>query len=418
MQVTAGPDGFLTTSGDPDYALNVVLTDYLHAAQERRRQGARQRRCRGLRKELSKRDLVRLIGVIHRRLAWIEQHEHELAEPRRWQRLLSRLAKRLYSPKLPFAAADLVAESSRRTGRHARCGGSGPKNSWSPLPRPTICRRNSRAELRQLPGRAQGQVPEPGGLPGRRAARAYAAVARRERSDRSEALLERDDPARPARDDRAGSGLDWRALVPPHQGERPGKATEGLAERSGEAARRGRRAGIPRPPGMPGSRRSSASQPQPLSVPGSHVLRGLLWYAALIDNPALATDLADAARRQVEGQAKRREDDGRRWSACWSRQQPEVQWPPLQRLQLNGERPAARSRTCSGRLRRTRHRRRRSARARLVEDAARVWRLLDKMMERLQSARFAVGIADPQPVDHAAATDRHAPAIAPAAASA
>src|SRR5712692_9478195 len=108
MQVTAGPDGFLAISDAADYAANVVLTEYLR---ERQADGdkALARALPRLRKELSKHALVQLVRATHRRIGWIAEHESELSEPYRWQSFLAQLARNLYSPKLPFAAEDLIA---------------------------------------------------------------------------------------------------------------------------------------------------------------------------------------------------------------------------------------------------------------------------------------------------------------------
>src|ERR1041385_4729564 len=107
MQVTAGPDGFLTTSEAADYSANAALTDYLAERQEIGNK-ALEDALRRLRKELKKPDLVALPLAIHRRIGWIGEHEGELSEPRRWQDFLAQLLRNLYSPKLPFEAADLV----------------------------------------------------------------------------------------------------------------------------------------------------------------------------------------------------------------------------------------------------------------------------------------------------------------------
>ena len=107
MQVTSGPDGFITTSDIGDYSDQALLTEYLH---QRQIDGdaVLARVLSQLRKQLSKREQVALVRIIHRRIGWIAEHEGELAEPRRWQGFLSQLAYKLYSPKLPFEAEDLA----------------------------------------------------------------------------------------------------------------------------------------------------------------------------------------------------------------------------------------------------------------------------------------------------------------------
>src|SRR6516165_1124272 len=108
MQMTAGPDGFLASSQAADYGDQVTLTEYLQERQSDGNKALEQVLLR-LRKNFPKQELVGLIGAIHRRIAWIAEHERELSEPRRWQDWLAQLARNLYSPSLPFAAEDLVA---------------------------------------------------------------------------------------------------------------------------------------------------------------------------------------------------------------------------------------------------------------------------------------------------------------------
>jgi len=88
VQVTIGPDGFVANSEMDNYAAHVRLTEYL---QERQADGG---------KAL---ELVALIRAIHARIAWIAEHGSELSDPMRWQEFLA-----LYSPRLPFDAADLI----------------------------------------------------------------------------------------------------------------------------------------------------------------------------------------------------------------------------------------------------------------------------------------------------------------------
>src|SRR5579862_6456934 len=100
MQVTPGPDGFVATSDMSDYRQQIVLTDYLKDYQTIGGAALEQILPR-VRQELSKRELVALIRAIHRRIAWIAEHERELSEPKRWQDLFSKFARNLYSASLP-----------------------------------------------------------------------------------------------------------------------------------------------------------------------------------------------------------------------------------------------------------------------------------------------------------------------------
>ena len=102
VQVTIGPDGFVANSEMGNYAAHARLTEYL---QERQADGGKalERVLPRLRKQLSKSELVALIRAIHARITWIAEHDGELSDPMRWQEFLA-----LYSPRLPFDAADLI----------------------------------------------------------------------------------------------------------------------------------------------------------------------------------------------------------------------------------------------------------------------------------------------------------------------
>jgi len=75
-----------------------------------------------------------------------------------------------------------------------------------------------------------------------------------------------------------------------------------------------------------------AAEPSPLSVAGSHVLRGLLWYAALARDPAIgeaALWVVDAAWKPK----RRAEKVVVALVPLLEGMPPETAWPPLQQLQ-------------------------------------------------------------------------------------
>ena len=392
MQVTAGPDGFLTTSGDPGFALNVVLTDYLRATQEEGDKALETTLPR-LRKELSKRELVSLIGVIHRRLAWIEQHEHELAEPQSWQRRLSRLAKNLYSPKLPFEAADLASMVAAHRVTRALWW-FGPEELVVAFAETHDLPPELATELRRYQAELKGKFQNQAGY--------QVAV------QHVHMLLWHDenDPFDPKhcwsetirgdlREMTGPARTHWKALFRHIKGNAPAKPSKGWQkEAQARLAAIGEKEFVDRLAAWfaPFQRQV----PQSLSVPGSHVLRGLLWYAALIDDPALGPILLmllDAkwkAKRNVEKTMVA-------LVGVLAAQPPAVRWAPLQRLQLEWGTTSGQIedllRATAGELGISADELRAQG---LLKSPPGFGDLLDKMMERLQSARFAIGIVDPR----------------------
>ena len=109
MQVTSGPDGFLATSDAADYSGQVLLTEYLRERQADS-DTALVRALAQIRKQLSKRDQAALVRTIHRNGSPGSPSTKESWQSHAAGRGSCRSsAQRLYSPKLPFAAADLVA---------------------------------------------------------------------------------------------------------------------------------------------------------------------------------------------------------------------------------------------------------------------------------------------------------------------
>jgi hypothetical protein len=307
MQVTIGPDGFVAQSGMGDYAAHARLAEYL---QERRKSGstALERALPRLRKELSNRELVALIRTIHTRIAWIAEHERELAEPGRWQEFLAQLARNLYSPRLPFEEADLIALLAGHR-EHRALWSFGPEEllvafigAHDLSPRLAEALRRFQAELKGLPG----------GMKYQNQAGYQVAVAH------VHMLLWHDenDPLDPSRcwsegirqDLRAMSGAQrarWRALFRHIKGNAPAKPSKGwVAQAEKHIAQVTHRAFLARL--VVWLAPFASGEPQPLSVAGSHVLRGLLWYAALTKDPRLgsvASTLLDArwkAKRNVD----------------------------------------------------------------------------------------------------------------------
>ncbi|HKX07905.1 MAG TPA: hypothetical protein VJN67_06905 [Stellaceae bacterium] len=307
MQVMVGPDGFLATAETPDYAAHVLLTEHLH---ERHAEGgaALERALPRVRKQLSKPELVALIRATHARIGWIAEHERELSHPRQWQDFLAQLARNLYAPSLPFEAADLTLMLDGHR-RHQALWGFGPEELLVAFLETHDLTPELAAALRRFQAELQGV---PGGMKYQSQAGFQVAVAHVHMllwHDEGDLL----DPKQcwsnaVRRDLRAMTGerkAHWKALFRHIKGNAPAKPAKGwvkegekcLAAVGHEDFANCFRAWL---------EPFKSEEPQRLSVAGSHVLRGLLWYAALTRDPDLAE--ATLVLLDAEWKAKRNLD--------------------------------------------------------------------------------------------------------------
>ena len=306
MLATPGPDGFLATPDVADYPSHVLLTEHLR---ERQAAGgeALERALPRLR-TLPKGELVALIRAIHARIAWIAEHERELSEPRRWQDFLAQLARNLYAANLPFAAEDLITmlEGHRK---HCALWSFGPEEMLVAHLETHDLSSTLAAELRRFHADLKGA---PGGMKYQNQAGYESAL------QQVHMLLwhNESDPLDPSRcwsdrvrgELRAMSGTrqaSWKALLRHIKGNAPAKPAKGWLK---EAEQRLARVGLDdfRERFCCWLAPFSSAEPQSLTVAGSHILRGLLWYAALPKDPALAAaalSLLDAvwkAKRNID----------------------------------------------------------------------------------------------------------------------
>ena len=397
MQVTAGPDGFVSTSAVAEYPSHVLLTEYLN---ERRANGGQALECAlpRFRKRLSKRELVALILAIHARIGWIAEHERELAEPGRWQDFLAQLARNLYSASLPFSARDLITLLQGHR-KHRSLWWFGPEEllvtyieTHDFLPELAAELRNFQAELTGFPG----------GMKYQNQAGYQVAV------QHIHMLLWHDesDPLDLSRcwseavrcDLRAMSGArrdHWKALFRHIKGNAPAKPAKGWLK---EAEKRLAQVGVVdfRDRFCAWLAPFRSSQPQPLSVPGSHILRGLLWYSTLIDDPALASvalTLLDATWK-----AKRNVDKVMvALVGVLEMLPPPEAWPPLLRLQQEWPTSSVQVerllKHTAGRFGITEEELK--ARA-LLKPKLDLTEQVDRVMERLSETRAMIRIRDPR----------------------
>ena len=333
MQVSAGPDGFVATAETPDYPAHVLLSDYLR---ERQTAGgvALERALPRLHKELSKAALVALIRAINARIGWISGHEHELSEPGRWQEFLAQLARNLYAPRLPFEASDLIL--MLRSHRENRTLWSfGPEELLVAYLDAHDLTPELAAELRRFQSELQGV---PGGMKYQSQAGYTVAVSHvhmllwHDESDPLDTARCWSDGVR--RDLRAMTGerkAPWKALFRHIKGNAPAKPAKGwLKEAEPRLAAVGREDFRACVRGWLAPFRTA--EPQRLSVAGSHILRGLLWYAALARDPELAADAL--ALLDATWKAKRNLDKVMvALVSVLETLPPATAWPSLLRLQ-------------------------------------------------------------------------------------
>ncbi|MBV9583264.1 MAG: hypothetical protein JO213_00080 [Alphaproteobacteria bacterium] len=305
--MAVGPDGFVATSVAPDYAPQLLLTEYLRERQNVGDKALADALPR-LRKALKKPELARLIGAIHTRIAWIAEHEAELSEPFRWQTFLAQLARNLYSPSLPFEEADLIALLKGHR-EHRGLWSFGPEELLVAFIESHDLSPALADELRRYQAGLAGGA---GKMKYQNQSGYQVAVAH------IHLLLWHDehDPLDPARcwSDIARRDLRsmgeaqraaWKALFRHIKGNAPVRPAKGwITEAEKRLAQVGHQNFLDRLNAWLAPFQSA--QPQALSVAGSHVLRGLLWYAALTRDPALGAvvlTLLDAkwkAKRNVD----------------------------------------------------------------------------------------------------------------------
>jgi hypothetical protein len=284
MPVVIGPDGFLCSRSDPHYAFHAALNEILV---EQTKPGAGDYAVAGtgverLKKQFSERQLIELVTVIIMRKAWVTLNANDIAQPTIWRDRLHYIRAHLYRAKLPFTAADLcrlmpVCDAYLALidclVEHFKRHGLTPELS---------------AELRRFRTRYQESV---GGV--------YGVGADLLGLQRLNMLLWHDEwdeldlaacwSERVRRDYRAMTGdrrARWRALLHHIRGDAGSKPAKPWAK---EAEKRLAAVGIEdfrtMIRGWFDAFRSP--EPLPLSLAGSHVLKGLLWYGALARDAAV-----------------------------------------------------------------------------------------------------------------------------------
>jgi hypothetical protein len=299
-----GPDGFLLAPDDPLRSAHLRLNDFLVA--EEPRDAATSTVDAGPWRKLPKRELPGLTLAVLRRLLWLDQHDGELDTAHVSRIRLSRLLRVLYAIKAEFTERELGAILNATTPLLGRIAPYGPVERVTEY----LKRNDLTFELCQ-------------------SLRAFQAGLREEMSESQASMqslrqtlhmllwMDEWEPLDPSRcwsecvrrDFREMTGerqMNWRALLKHLRGNAPvrmpkgwAKDAEPLVSAVGIDDFRDRIAAWFAP--------FRSGQPLPLSVPGSHVLKGLIWYCAVTNDAearGCALWLIDAKWRQKRNTGK------------------------------------------------------------------------------------------------------------------
>jgi hypothetical protein len=298
MAATIGPDGFVCMTGDPLAREHAALNAFLAV----RGAGSRpvdEAAFTDLKKSCTKAELVAVVLAIYARLDALEAHRGELREASHIADALARLARYLYAAKPPFGADDLVVMLAAHR-RHAVLWFVAPPEIVADYVGDNDLTPALAAAIRSYQDAFQAALRQ----------RQYTGQAAQQAAQQhlhllrwldawDEIDLDRCWSEIIRRDLRAMTGAEaarWRGLLRHIKGNMPtkpaarwSKAGERLLRTVGIDDFRSRLSGWLQPL-RPGAE-------LPLSVAGSHVLRGLLWYAALTQDAAtiaVALSVVDA----------------------------------------------------------------------------------------------------------------------------
>lgn len=273
-----GPDGFLLSANDPLYTAHVRLNDYLLA--EEQRNPALVPFDAAIWQKLPKRQLVDQVRAVLERLAWLDRHDAELENAHLARLRLGTLLRVLHNKKLPYTEPDLRILLDLTTPLLGRIAPYGPVERVVEYLKtndltPEVCRslRNFQANLREEMSISQASM--------------------QSLRQQLHMLLWMDeweqlDPTRcwsdcVRRDFRSMTGdrrVNWRALLKHLRGNAPVRMPAGWAR---QAELRLAAVGVE---DFQEQMRTwfapfRSGEPLPLSVAGSHVLKGLIWFSAV-----------------------------------------------------------------------------------------------------------------------------------------
>ena len=273
-----GPDGFLLSPDDPLHTAHVRLNDYLLA--EEQRNPALMPFDAGIWRKLPKRQLVDQIRAVLERFAWLDGHDAELENAHLARLRLATLLRVLYGKKIPCTETDLCMLLDLTTRLLGRIAPYGPVERVMEYLKtndltPELCRtlRSFQANLREEMSISQASM--------------------QSLRQQLHMLLwldewEQLDPTRcwsecVRRDFRTMTGdrrVNWRALLKHLRGNAPVRMPAGWAR---QAELRLAAVGVEN---FKEQMRTwfapfRSGEPLRLSVAGSHVLKGLIWFSAV-----------------------------------------------------------------------------------------------------------------------------------------
>lgn len=278
METTpTGPDGFPLDPGDALAAIHASLNTYLLDAE--RADEIRQPLDMAAWKKMPKRRVLEHIEAILRRLAWLYEHDRQLPAGHVARARLIRLLRTLHAMTLPATEADLCLMLDLTTPLLEHIAPDGPVEHVMRYLKTHDLTENLSQSLRRFDAEVRTDVS------------GVAALQSLKQRLHMLRWLDEWEPLDPARcwsecvrrDFRAMTGqqrVAWRGLLSHLRGNAPPKMPSGWAR---EAEPRLSAVGVD------DFRRHLATwflpfrsaTPLPLSVAGSHVLKGLIWYAAL-----------------------------------------------------------------------------------------------------------------------------------------
>jgi hypothetical protein len=283
VEPVPGPDGFLLSSDDPLRAEHLRLNDYLLGEEQRSPQAPFDV---AIWRKLAKRHFADQIQAVLRRLAWLDQHDAELESAHLARMRLTTLLRVLYSIKASYTEPELRALLDLTVPLLGRIAPYGPVECVGQYLKsndltPELCR-----SLREFQGNLREEM-------------SISQASMQSLRQQLHMLLWLDeweplDPARcwsecVRRDFRAFSGerrIKWRALLKHLRGNAPVRMPGGWAREAEPLL-----AAV----GLDDFQEQiqiwfapfRSGEPLPLSVAGSHVIKGLVWFCAVAKDEEL-----------------------------------------------------------------------------------------------------------------------------------
>ena len=287
-QTIPGPDGFLLDSNDPLYASQMLLSDFL--AEDEQRDPNRTVLNGAKWKKLPKREVVRHVEAILRRLAWLIDNDRELETGHVSRLRLIHLLRVFHSMKLPRNADQLSVLFDLTSPLLTHIAPEGPVECTLEFLKTGELTAELSGSIRRFHSAMDAEQPGPS-----------ASMLTIRQSLHVLTWLDEWEPLDPARcwsecirrDFRAMTGerrAKWRRLLTHIRGNAPVRMPASWAREAED-----RLATV----GLEDFRDQMAiwfapfrsEQPLPLSVAGSHILKGLVWYSALT-NDATVKEIA------------------------------------------------------------------------------------------------------------------------------